>query len=143
MEIGGAVLGVAQPILMRQYLDTQYGSVIPQLGVYGTPSFLAGAIGGGVATTAALASLIWNKGIQDKSIAKALLSYGIPALTGSILIAFFTQTVTTPQALPQAKMIPQQGKAAVPQQATVVPLSPAMKNFQALTPSQRVAQSVY
>lgn len=148
MEAGALVLGTAQPILLRQYVDTQFGAVIPQLGVYGTPSFLIGAVAGGIATVAAVASLVWNKGIRDPVLAKTLLAYGVPALTGSALIAFFTQTVSsTSQSVPQARFAPQANKATgVAAGSTVAPVAqvvtPVQRNYQSLTPAQKVAMAI-
>ena len=79
VEIGAAVIGTAQPFLLRTYADTTYGTLIPQIGAYGTPSCLAGIVAGGAATIAGIASLLYGKGIQDRALAKIALSYGVPA----------------------------------------------------------------
>ena len=90
MEIGALVIGAAQPFVLRQYADKTMGSGLPQLGVWGTPSALAGIILGGGATVVALAGKLMNKGVTDPLTQNILLMYGVPALAGSVAMAAVT-----------------------------------------------------
>ena len=138
VEIGAAVIGTAQPFLLRTYADTTYGTLIPQIGAYGTPSCLAGIVAGGAATIAGIASLLYGKGIQDRALAKIALSYGVPAVTASLIIAYMTPTIAT-QAKSQAVFSPQKAAASGAQAATTA----AARNLAALTPQQRSGLGVY
>lgn len=135
MEIGALVIGSVQPFALRQFADTKFGSIIPQLGVYGTPSALAGIIAGGGAAAAALVGMFMNKGVTDPMIQKLLLSYGVPALVGSVTMAALTQTVASGTSA-QAVFRPNAGPLPVGSQ------SPAARNMASLTPQQRLNQSV-
>jgi len=135
LEVGALAVGAVQPFVLRQYADTKFGTLIPQLGVYGTPSALAGIIGGGAATAAALVGMFMNKGLTDPLYQKVALAYGVPALVGSITMAALTQTVSA-NASAQAVFRPNAGPAPVGSQ------SPAQRNLASLTPAQRASQSV-
>ena len=133
-EVGALVVGAAQPFVLRQYVDTKFGAVIPQLGVYGTPSALAGIVAGGGATAAALIGMFMNKGVRDPMHQKMLLAYGVPALTGSLIMASLTQTTAAASA--QGVFRPNAGPQPVGSQ------SPVQKNYASLSPSQRQQMSV-
>lgn len=115
VDVGAAVVGTAQTFLLREFVDKKsLTPMIPQLGKYGTASCLAGVGVGGAATAIALAKLMFNKGIQDERIARALLAYGVPALVSGGLSAFLTPTVKrvaaaqqSSSATPQAYFKPQ------------------------------------
>ena len=129
IDVGALVIGTAQPFVLRQYVDTKFGSVVPQLGVYGTPSALAGIVVGGIATAASLVGMFMNKGVKNPMHQKVLLAYGVPALTASLIMASLTQTVSS---APQAVFRPQVGGAQ----------SPVAKNYASLSQAQRQNLSV-
>ncbi len=131
INVGALIVGSAQPFVLRQYVDTKFGAVIPQLGVYGTPSALAGIIAGGAASALGLVGLFTGKGVKDPMTQKVLLAYGVPALTGSLIMASLTQTVSSGGTSAQAVFRPQQGA-----------MSPAAKNYASLSPAQRQNLSV-
>jgi len=133
IDVGALVIGTAQPFVLRQYVDTKFGAVVPQLGVYGTPSALAGIIAGGIATGASLIGMFMNKGVKDPMVQKVLLAYGVPALTGSLIMASLTQTVSSGGTSAQAVFRPQQVGGAQ---------SPVAKNYASLSPAQRQNLSV-
>ena len=133
INVGALILGSAQPFVLRQYVDTKFGAVIPQLGVYGTPSALAGIIAGGAASALGLVGLFTGKGVKDPMAQKVLLAYGVPALTGSLIMASLTQTVSSSGTSAQAVFRPQQSGGV---------MSPAAKNYASLSPAQRQNLSV-
>jgi len=135
MKVGALAIGTAQPYILRNFADVKYGSVIPQLGVYGTPSALAGIIVGGGATAAALIGMFTGKGLTDPLYQEIALAYGVPALTGSVVMAALTQTVASTSTA-QAVFRPNAGPQPVGSQ------SPAARNLASLTPAQRASQSV-
>ena len=139
MKVGALAIGAAQPFILRQYADKTYGSLVSQLGVWGTPSALAGIIGGGGATAAALLGMFMNVGVKDPLYQEILLAYGVPALAGSVAMAAVTNTVS---ATPQAYYNAQAGVQAVgvPKQ---VPGSAAARNYASLTQPQKNKMSVY
>lgn len=132
IEVGALAVGTAQPYVLRQYADTKFGAVIPQLGVYGTPSAIGGLVGGVVAA-AAIVGMMTGKGLRDPMHQKVALAYGVPALVGSLIMASLTQTVSA--ASPQAVFRPQTG--GVP-----AAMSPAARNYASLSQAQRLQQSV-
>jgi hypothetical protein len=134
IEVGALIVGAAQPFVLRQYVDTKFGAVIPQLGVYGTPSALAGIIAGGGATALALVGMFTGKGLKDPMHQKLALAYGVPALTGSLIMASLTQTTAAASA--QGVFRPNAGPQPVGNQ------SPVAKNYASLSPSQRQQMSV-
>ena len=139
MKVGAMAIGAVQPFVLRQYADKTYGSLIPQLGVWGTPSALAGIVLGGGATIAALAGMTMGIGIRNPLHQDLLLSYGAPALASTIAMAVSTQVVT---ATPQAYFAPQAGvqQAGIPSYA---PASAAARNYKSLTQPQKNKLSVY
>lgn len=88
----GAGVGALQTPLIRVYVDPTYGSVIPQLGTFGTPSALAGMIGGGSAIAiGALGMTRGRNGMQrlsDKVIEPAI-DYGVTAFVGGFMSGLF------------------------------------------------------
>jgi hypothetical protein len=113
IDVGAAVVGSAQTFLLREFVDKKsLTPIIPQLGKYGTVSVVAGVGVGGIATGVGLAKLMFNKGIQDERIARALVAYGVPALVTGVLSGFLTPTVrrvaaAAQQSTPQAYFQPQ------------------------------------
>jgi len=140
MKVGALAIGAAQPFILRQYADKTYGSLVSQLGVWGTPSALAGIIGGGGATAAALLGMFMGVGVKDPLYQEILLAYGVPALAGSVAMAAVTQTVATSQAAPQAYFASQQGQVGIPKHQVG---SAAARNYASLTQPQRNKLSVY
>jgi len=122
LDVGAAVLGTAQTYALKEFVDKKsLTPIVPQLGKYGTASCLAGVGVGGVATGIGLASLMFNKGIRDERVARALVSYGIPALVSGALSGFMTPTVrrvvqatssASQSTTPQAYFAPQAAPAA-------------------------------
>lgn len=101
-EIGGAGVGALQTPLLRQYLDPKYPALVPQLGKFGTPSALAGIVGGGIALAAALYANSKRK-LTDIKIS-ALETYGTVALVGGVLSGFYPAVaVTTVGMAPQVQ----------------------------------------
>ena len=137
MEIGALAVGAVQPFVLRQYADKQFGSLIPQIGVWGTPSALAGIVLGGGATIAALVGKTMNKGVTNPFHQNLLLAYGVPALAGTIAMAAVTQTVS---ATPQAYFAPQQQQVGLPK---MVNGSAAARNYKSLTQPQKNKLSIY
>lgn len=101
-EIGGAAVGALQTPLLREYLDPKYPALIPQLGTFGTPSALAGMVGGGIALVAALYANAKRK-LSDVQIS-ALETYGTVALVGGVLSGLYPAVaVTTVGMAPQVQ----------------------------------------
>ncbi len=92
-EIGGAAVGALQTPLLRQYLDPKYPAMIAQLGNFGTPSAVAGIVGGSIALAAALYANAKRK-LSDVKIS-ALETYGTVALVSGVLSGFYPAVVTT------------------------------------------------
>ncbi len=92
-EIGGAAVGALQTPLLRQYLDPKYPAMISQLGNFGTPSAVAGIVGGSIALAAALYANAKRK-LSDVKIS-ALETYGTVALVSGVLSGFYPAVVTT------------------------------------------------
>jgi len=133
-EVGALIVGAAQPFVLRQYVDTKFGAVIPQLGVYGTPSALAGIVAGGGATALSLIGMFAGKGVRDPMYQKLLLAYGVPSLTASLIMASLTQTsaISTAQGVFRPNAGPQM----------VGPQTPVAKNYASLSPAERQSMSV-
>lgn len=101
-EIGGAAVGALQTPLLREYLDPKYPALIPQLGKFGTPSAVAGIVGGGIALAAALYANAKRK-LSDVQIS-ALETYGTVALVGGVLSGLYPAVaVTTVGMMPQVQ----------------------------------------
>lgn len=92
-EIGGAAVGALQTPLLRQYLDPKYPAMIPQLGTFGTPSAVAGIVGGSITLAAALYANAKRK-LSDVKIS-ALETYGTVVLVGGVLSGFYPAVATT------------------------------------------------
>jgi hypothetical protein len=122
LDVGAAVVGSAQTFALKEFVDKKsLTPIVPQLGKYGTASCLAGVGIGGVSLGIGLASLMFNKGIRDERIARALVSYGAPALITGALSGFLTPTVrrvvqatssASQSTTPQAYFAPQAAPAA-------------------------------
>lgn len=106
-EIGGAAVGALQTPLLRHYLDPKYPALIPQLGKFGTPSAVAGIVGGGIALAVALYANAKRK-LTDVQIS-ALETYGTVALVGGVLSGFYPAVAVT-----TVGMMPQVQRAYVP-----------------------------
>ena len=143
-EVGAVAVGVVQPFLLRQYVDTRFGTLIPQIGAYGTPSALAGFGLGGGALGLGLAGLMMNKGpVRDPQVAKILISYGAAALTTSTVVAYLTPTVQAAAASgatsAQGVFRPQQKVVQAPARA----VSAAAANYNSLNQQERLMKGVY
>lgn len=114
-EIGGAAAGALQTPLLRQYLDPKYPALIPQLGKFGTPSAVAGIVGGSIALAAALYANSKRK-LSDIQVS-ALETYGAVALVGGVMSGVYPAVaVTTVGMMPQVQMA---------QRSYVAPLVPS------------------
>jgi len=99
LTAGGAAIGAAQTLILREVVDKQYGQVLPQLGNWGYPSVLAGIVGGGIATAVGIS----GKLPSDTSL--ALLAYGVPAIVGGVLSALYpVATAPAARAAPKLKL---------------------------------------
>jgi hypothetical protein len=109
IDVGAAVVGSAQTYVLKEFVDKKsLTPIVPQLGKYGTASCVAGVGAGGIALAVGLAGLLFNKGIKDERINRALIAYGAPALVTGALSGFLTPTVR--------RVVPaQQGGQATPQ----------------------------
>ncbi|MDI6860219.1 MAG: hypothetical protein QMC85_06965 [Methanocellales archaeon] len=86
----GATIGTAQTPLLREYVDKKYPDKrITALKGFGTPSSLAGTVGGGLLTLAGLYGVTTGKGIRTSTSQAAALGYGVPALVGGLLSGIF------------------------------------------------------
>jgi len=94
----GAAIGSAQTFILREFVDKQYGPIIPQLGVWGYPSVVAGIGIGGIVTLLGVAGASGYGPVRGDAIT-ACLAYGIPALIGGVLSALYP--VTSP---PRARL---------------------------------------
>ena len=139
VKIGAAAIGVAQPFLLRQYADTQFGTVIPQIGAYGTPSARAGIVLGGGAITAAVVGKMYGKGLTDPMHQEIALAYGVPALGASLIIAYLTPTVQA-AAKSSAQGVFRPNKVL---NAPAAGMSAAEKNYASITPQARLNMGVY
>jgi len=117
-EIGGAAVGALQTPLLREYLDPKYPALIPQLGKFGTPSAVAGIVGGGIALVAALYANAKRK-LSDVQIS-ALETYGTVALVGGVLSGIYPAVVIP--VVPTVGMSPQVQTA---QRTYIPPLVPS------------------
>jgi hypothetical protein len=146
IEVGAAVLGTAQPFLLRQYVDTSFGTLYAPAGAYATPSALAGFIAGGGALAAGIIGAVWGKGVKDPFIQKALVAYGAPCLTASTIIAFLTPMVSTASTSTSTSTSTSAQGVFAPNKATTAPaasMSAAERNMASLTPQQRLLKGVY
>jgi len=84
----GAAVGSAQTFILREFVDKQYGTIIPGIGNWGYPSVVAGVGVGGIATLLGIMGTM-GKGPLYGDSAIAALSYGIPALIGGIFSALY------------------------------------------------------
>lgn len=124
MDVGAAVLGSAQTFALKEFVDKKsLTPIVPQLGKYGTASCLAGVGAGGVALAIGLGNLMFGKGIRDERVARALVSYGAPALVTGALSGFLTPTVR--RVVQQANQTATPQAYFAPQAAPVAPMAPA------------------
>jgi hypothetical protein len=135
--------GAAQGFILRQYVDTRFGTLYAPAGAYATPSALAGFIAGGGALAAGLIGSFYGKGVKDPFYQKILVAYGGAAVTASTIIAFLTPTVsststTTTKTSAQGVFAPNKATGTA-----VRTVSAAEKNMANLTPQQRLQQGVY
>lgn len=98
----GTAIGTAQTFLLREFVDKQYGPVLPQLGAWGYPSVLAGLGIGGITTLLGVAGLGGYGPLRGDATIVAL-AYGIPALVGGVLSALYP---VTPPAAARARVTP-------------------------------------
>lgn len=104
LMLGGvATVGVAQTFILREFVDKTNGSIVKPLGKFGNASVLAGVIGGGLATVAALASM-FNINLPvvpklGKDTQMLALCYGVPALASSVAMTMLSP-VTPAQSTP-------------------------------------------
>jgi len=94
IDVGAAVVGSAQTYVLKEFVDKKsLTPIVPQLGKYGTASCIAGVGAGGIALGVGLVGLLFNKGIKDERINRALIAYGAPALVTGALSGLLTPTV--------------------------------------------------
>jgi len=106
----GAAIGSAQTFILREFVDKQYGTIIPGIGNWGYPSVVAGVGIGGIATLLGIMGTM-GKGPLYGDAATAALSYGVPALIGGIFSALYPVTpaagarLTAPSSAPALKTV--------------------------------------
>ena len=100
----GAVVGSVQTALLREYADNAMAKaflkntsatpplLMKQLQGFGSPSALAGIIGGGIALAVGLASVLKGMVTRSMSVGAALMGYGSTALFTGILSGAFPTT---------------------------------------------------
>lgn len=118
----GAGIGAAQTIILREYVDKQYGSVIPQIGNWGNPSVLAGVGIGGVATALGALGMVGKGPIKSETTATSLVAYGISALVGGVLSALYPVTAGAGLGAPALKLVtaPKAGLVATKTEEAVI-----------------------
>lgn len=94
--VAGAAIGGAQTFILREFVDGQYGPIIPGIGSWGNPSVVAGLAGGGVTSVLAVLGVLGKGPIKDDDQIYGLLAYGIPAIVGGIYSGLYP--IGTPSA---------------------------------------------
>lgn len=89
----GAGIGALQTPLLREFVDRAYPTTnIPSLGGFGTPSSLAGTVGGGLAlATGIIGSTKGKDGRQrlSQNVIVPAIDYGIVAIVGGIFSGLY------------------------------------------------------
>lgn len=100
----GGLVGAVQTILLRQFADIPLATaflkntagtppvLMKQLKGFGSPSALAGIIGGAVGLVIGLAGMLKGKIVRNRGAAAALTSYGVVALTSGLMSGAFPAT---------------------------------------------------
>ncbi len=87
----GAGIGAAQTPLLRQYVDSNNPTLVESLGGFGSPSALAGIIGGIAGLVIGAVGKSRKNGVQrySDSVVMGATDYGITALVGGALSGAF------------------------------------------------------